>query len=85
MCSSDLDTLSNTLFFMSDVQLYSSKISLADRGMSMKALLSGYNFTSYKTYYIKEVTGAIHECSLMRNEIIFCTGPATRFIGWKGI
>ena len=50
-------TLSNSLFNMSHVQQCSVKISLAGKAMSIKATHSGY-----KSYLIKDVTGAIHKC-----------------------
>ena len=55
-------TLSNTLFNMNHAQQCSVKISLAcracSRGMSIKATHGGY-----KSYYIKDVTGALHKCT----------------------
>ena len=51
-------TLSNSLFNMSHVQQCSAKISLDGKAISIKATHSGY-----KSYYIKDVTGAIHKCT----------------------
>ena len=51
-------TLSNSLFNMKSVQQCSVPISLAGRGMSIKATHSGF-----KTYYIKDITGAVHPCT----------------------
>ena len=51
-------TLSNTLFNMTHVQQCSVKISLACRGMLIKA-----THGEYKSYYIKDVTGENHKCT----------------------
>ena len=48
--------LSNSIFNMSHVQQCSVKINLAGKAMSIKATHSGY-----KSYYIKDVTRAIHK------------------------
>ena len=67
-------TLSNTLFNMIKAQQCSVKISLACRGLSIKATHRGY-----KTYYITvtDVTGVVHKCT---TKSYF--GPATRSFSW---
>ena len=50
-------TLYNCLFNMSKVQQSAVKISLAGKEMSIKATHSGN-----KSYFIKDVAGAIHKC-----------------------
>ena len=39
--------------------------------------------SGYKSYFIKDVTGAIHKCSLVHNWGIFCSGSTTWFTGRK--
>ena len=51
-------TLSNTLFNMNHAQQCSVKNMLAVREILIKVTHDGY-----KSYYIKDVTGAIHKCT----------------------
>ena len=73
-------TLSNALFNMSDVQQCSVKISLASRGLSIKAI-----HREYKSFYIKDITAATHHLNhKCTAKALLCTGPPTRFISRKG-
>ena len=60
-------TLSNSLFNMSHVQQCLVKINLAGKAMTIKATHSGY-----KSYYIKDVTRAVHKCT---TKAFFVTVP----------